>query len=258
MTNYTVVTGAASGMGRAIAGALAENGERLVLIDIDPRVHELSCTAGGDAIITRVADITDAQAIGSIIDQVNREHGPTLKLVNNAAMMKNKPLAEISLGDWQDLLNINLTGAFIMSQAVGLHMRRHEAGAIVHIGSVAAAFGRNGGGAYSAAKAGIVGLSNTICVEWGAHGIRSNVVHPGLMRTPLSEAFYQDPDVNEQRCAQIALARPGVAEDVADMVRFLLSDGGRYVSGAEITVDGGFSRMALKNYPVPKTSPEKS
>ena len=225
MTSYTVVTGAASGMGRAIAGALAENGERLVLIDIDPRVHELSCTAGGDAIITRVADITDAQAIGSIIDQVNREHGPTLKLVNNAAMMKNKPLAEISLGDWQDLLNINLTGAFIMSQAVGLHMRRHEAGAIVHIGSVAAAFGRNGGGAYSAAKAGIVGLSNTICVEWGAHGIRSNVVHPGLMRTPLSEAFYQDPDVNEQRCAQIALARPGGAEDVADMVRFLLSDG---------------------------------
>ncbi len=80
----------------------------------------------------------------------------------------------------------------------------------------------------------------------------------GADANPLSEAFYQDPDVNEQRCAQIALARPGVAEDVADMVRFLLSDGGRYVSGAEITVDGGFSRMALKNYPVPKTSPEKS
>ncbi len=80
MTNYTVVTGAASGMGRAIAGALAENGERLVLIDIDPRVHELSCHRRRRRHhITRVADITDAQAIGSIIDQVNREHGPTLK-----------------------------------------------------------------------------------------------------------------------------------------------------------------------------------
>ncbi|TDR32105.1 SDR family NAD(P)-dependent oxidoreductase [Aquamicrobium defluvii] len=252
MTGYTVVTGAASGMGRAIAEALAKDGERLVLIDIDPLVHELSLPAGGDAIITRVADISDAESIRSILDRVNSEHGPTLKLVNNAAMMRNKPLAELSLDDWKKLLDVNLTGAFILSQAVGRHMRAAGDGAIVHIGSVAAAFGRNGGGAYSAAKAGIVGLSNTICVEWGAYGIRSNVVHPGLMRTPLSEAFYRDTHVNAQRRAQISLGRPGVGEDVAQVVRFLLSDGGRYMSGAEITVDGGFSRMALKNYPVPK------
>jgi NAD(P)-dependent dehydrogenase (short-subunit alcohol dehydrogenase family) len=160
-------------------------------------------------------------------------------------------LATVSLEDWNLLLSVNLTGYLLCAQAFGKAMIERGRGAIVHTASIAGSNAQAFSGAYSVSKAGVLMLSRQLAVEWGPHGVRSNVLSPGLVRTPMSEEFYLAPGVAERRAAAVPLGRVGTPEDMAQAVLFLASDRAGFINGQEIIVDGGFEHMLMSLVPRP-------
>lgn len=248
------VTGSGSGIGRGIAQRLASEGALVAVLDIDRAAAEETVAvireAGGkgEAFDCDVADEASFRTAG---DAIAARLGNVDVVVNNAGFLRPAALDELSLEQWNAVLSVNLTGAFLSILVFGRSMRAAGRGVFVHVGSIASQFAQTRGGAYSASKAGICGLSSTIAAEWGPDGIRSNVVHPGMIRTALSAAFYSDPELAKRREATVASRRTGVPDDIAGAVLFLASDQSAYVNGAELTVDGGFSRMAIDLIPRP-------
>ena len=243
-----VVTGAGSGIGRGIALVLAGAGARVAILDRDPQGGEATraeiVRAGGEATAIP-CDTADAASVAAAAARSAAAFGDCDVLVNNAGVLRPGPLDMLALEEWNTVLAINLTGYFLCAQTFGRQMRARGRGALVHIASIAAAHPTAQAGAYSVAKAGVDMLSRQLAVEWGAHGIRSNVVHPGLIRTPMSQSFYDQPGVTERRSAAVPAGRIGAPDDVAQAVLFLASDRAAYISGQALTVDGGFSRMLM-------------
>ena len=255
------VTGAAGGIGRAIALGLAGAGCRVALLDRDAdglaetlRLVQES-GAEGRAI---GCDVSDPASVALAAQASLDAFGPCAVLVNNAGLLRPGPLATISLAEWNLLLSINLSGYLLCAQQFGSQMRMRGRGALVHIASIAGQHATGFSGAYSVAKAGIVMLSRQLATEWGGAGIRSNVVSPGMILTPLSQAFYDDPAITAARSAVIPAGRIGRPEDIADAVLFLASPRAAYVTGDEITVDGGFSRSIMGLIPRPGYERPKS
>ena len=243
-----VVTGAGSGIGRAIALALAGAGANVALLDINEQGMSDSLaeieTGGGEALAIR-CDTSDAASVADAATRCAAALGPCDVLVNNAGVLRPGPLATLSLEEWNKVLAVNLTGYFLCAQAFGAQMRSKGGGSVVHIASIAAEHPTASGGAYSVAKAGIAMLSQQLAIEWGADGIRSNAVHPGLILTPMSQAFYEQPGTAERRSQAVPLGRIGRPDDIAQAVLFLAGARSAYISGQDITVDGGFTRMLL-------------
>jgi glucose 1-dehydrogenase len=146
---------------------------------------------------------------------------------------------------------VNLTGYLICAQAFGPGMMQRGSGALVHIASIAASNPQPRSGAYSPSKAAVAMLSRQMALEWGPQGIRSNIVSPGLIRTPMSESFYQAPGIKERREAMLPSRRIGTPQDIADAVLFLASPRAGYVNGAEILADGGLSTVVMEQTPRP-------
>lgn len=248
-----VVTGAGSGIGRAVALGMAEAGASVVLLDRDGE----SCRAAAEALrptgartLALACDIASLESIATA-ERASRALGPCDVLVNNAGILSPGSLATITLEEWNRLLSVNLTGYLLCAQAFGKAMVERGRGAIVHTASIAGSNAQAFSGAYSVSKAGVLMLSRQIAVEWGPHGVRSNVLSPGLVRTPMSEGFYQAPGVAERRAAAIPTGRVGTPEDIAQVVLFLASDRAGYVNGQEIVVDGGFAHMLMSLVPRP-------
>jgi NAD(P)-dependent dehydrogenase (short-subunit alcohol dehydrogenase family) len=248
-----VVTGAGGGIGRAVALGMAEAGASVVLLDrnID------NCRATAEALrptdahtLALECDIADADSVASA-ERAARVLGPCDILVNNAGVLQAGPLATVRAEDWNLLLSVNLTGYLLCAQAFGKAMIERGRGAIVHTASIAGSKAQGFSGAYSVSKAGVLMLSRQLAVEWGPHGVRSNVMSPGLVRTPMSETFYQDQTVAQRRAAAIPLGRIGTPEDMAQVVLFLASDRAGFVNGQEIIVDGGFEHMLMSLVPRP-------
>lgn len=249
-----VVTGASGGLGRAIASELAQAGMRIALLDYDERgaasvAAELAGT-GADAIGIG-CDVSAQASVTAAAGRVSATFGAPDLLVNNAAVLRPGALDTLALGDWNAMIAVNLTGYFLCAQTFGRAMLDAGKGAIVHVASIAAHHPQGGSGAYSVTKAGVAMLSRQLATEWGPRGIRSNVVCPGLVRTPMSEPFYTAPGVLEKRTAVVPMRRIGAPADIADAVVFLASDRASYISGEEITVDGGFTRMVMNLIPRP-------
>eukprot|EP01133_Synstelium_polycarpum_P005417 gene5417-6269_t len=215
-----VVTGAAGGIGAVVARELVKQGASVVLLDLDlSKCTELAANLSeqSEAQISALAcDISDPQSVRQAAAQVQERYGRCDILINNASVLRPASLENITLEQWNQVLSVNLSGYLLCAQAFGKQMLAQGSGSIVNIASIAAHSPQPWSGAYSTAKAGVAMLSRQFAVEWGDRGIRSNAICPGLIRTPLSAAFYADPEIERQRSAMTASRRIGEPQDIAD------------------------------------------
>jgi NAD(P)-dependent dehydrogenase (short-subunit alcohol dehydrogenase family) len=249
-----VVTGGGGGIGRAVAVSLARAGARVAAIDLDARGLEVTRTElhkiSGDPIVAR-CDTSSVDSITAASETIEKALGPCGVLVNTAAVLRPGGLENLSLAEWNAVLSVNLTGYFLCAQIFGRQMRKAGRGSIVHVASISGSHAQGQSGAYSVSKAGVIMLSRQLASEWGPQGIRSNVVSPGMVITPMSQSFYDTPGVTERRSAVVPLRRVGMPKDIADAILFLASDRSSYVNGDEITVDGGYANMLMNLVPRP-------
>lgn len=233
-----LVTGAARGIGRAIAIRLAEQGDGLALNDIDAEilsqtVYQLK-ESEHDA-IGLAGDVSDPKAVQDMVAKVVQQYGRIDGLVNNAGIGGvGKTLLELSLEEWDEMLRIDLTASFLMCQAVVPHMVAQGRGRIVNISSITAMMGVAGSTHYAAAKAGIIGFSKSLAREVAESRINVNVVAPGLIDTAMSRKR----GIDHQRHL-VAWPRIGEPEDVASVVAFLLSDKAEFITGQVLSPNGG-------------------
>jgi len=248
------VTGAASGIGRAVAEALAAVGAQVALIDRNgDAVRQVAgrIAATGAPAIGIDCDIGDEAAVRAAAAQARRELGPVDGLVNNAGLLRPGALDEISLADWNAVLSVNLTGYLLCAREFGRDMLERGRGSLVHIASISSLHPQTRSGAYSASKAGVLLLNNQLAAEWGPRGVRSNAICPGMIRTALSAKFYEVPGFEARRAAVTASRRIGEPVDIAEPALFLLSDRAGYVNGTELVVDGGLDCMLMDMVPRP-------
>ena len=196
-------------------------------------------------------DTSDPASVAAACERLTAALGPCDVLVNNAGFLSPGALASLPLDAWNANIAVNLTGYFLCAQAFGRAMLERRRGAMVHIASIAASQPQPWSGAYSVTKVGVMMLSRQLALEWGPRGVRSNVVCPGMIRTPMSESFYQAPGVAERRAAIVPRGRVGKPEDIADAVAFLASPRADYVNGEDVLVDGGFCAVLMAQAPRP-------
>lgn len=245
-----VITGGGGGIGKAVALELSANGVHCNVLDraselVDATVAEI-IENGGKA-TGHVCDVTDEAAVNSIAASIK----VCDILVNAAGLVRPGALADLTTAEWEDLLKVNLTGYFLMARTFTPHLVASGNGSMIHIASISSTNPQGSSGAYSVSKAGVVVMSKQLAFELGPKGIRSNTVSPGLVRTPMTEAYYQVGDVAQRRDAAVPVGRVAKPDDVADIVAFLASDRARYVTGADIVADGGFSQTLMSSVPRP-------
>ena len=249
-----VVTGAGGGIGSELALRLLDAGARVALLDRDAqRLAHMAVELGehADRVLTMTCDVTDTLDVQAAADEVARTWGPAALLVNNAASLYADALMDIAVDKWNQLLAVNLTGYLLCAQAFGRQMMVNGGGAMVHIASISASIPQAYSGAYSVSKAGVKMLSQLLAVELGEHGVRSNVVSPAMIRTPMSEGIYQDPAVRQRREDIVPAGRISTPADIAGTVLFLASEHASYISGQEILIDGGLTQAWLSLIPRP-------
>lgn len=228
-----LVTGAASGIGAQIATTLAGQGATVAGADLKDG-FPAACASG------HRIDVADPGSVRDGVRAVLDEHAAIDILVNSAGVVRLAPAAELDVHDWQFTVDVNLTGTFLMCQAVSAAMRAQRRGRIVNIASQAAGVGLDRHAAYCATKAGVNGLTRTLALEWGPHGITVNAVSPTVVLTELGRAAWDNP-AGEAHRAQIPTGRFAEPAEVAATVAYLASDEAAMVNGAELRVDGGYT-----------------
>lgn len=235
-----IVTGGSRGIGRAVAASLAEDGASVVVSGRDPvrvEVEAKELEALGASVLAVQADVARREDVDRLVDRARERFGRVDVLVNNAGITRDVLLVRMKDDDWDAVLNVNLRGAFLMTRAVAKVMMRQKGGRIINIASTAGAMGNAGQANYSAAKAGLIGLTKAAARELAQWGILVNAVAPGLIDTDMTAGL--PAETREALLAQIPLKRIGVAREVAEVVRFLVGDGANYVTGQVIHVNGG-------------------
>jgi NAD(P)-dependent dehydrogenase (short-subunit alcohol dehydrogenase family) len=245
-----LVTGAGSGIGRAIAVRLARDGAAIVLAG--QRRAQLDETAaliasGGGTATAAACDIADAEQVRRMVDTAVQTHGRLDILVNSAARNRpetpvNERVAELSEAWWAATMDVNLTGAFHCCKCALQEMLRTGGGSIINVASTSGLTGNWNQGAYVASKHGLIGLTKSIALDYAAHGIRANAICPGFIETERSLKFStlnRSPDWRARKLAEIPLGRLGQPDEVANLAAFLASDEAAYITGAAIPIDGG-------------------
>ncbi|WP_063049744.1 3-oxoacyl-ACP reductase FabG [Nocardia arthritidis] len=241
-----VVTGAARGIGAAVARRLAADGMAVAVLDLDEAacktvVDEIE-SADGRALAVGV-DVSDEAAVTRAVDRVAAELGAPAVLVNNAGILRDNLLFKMSVDDWDAVLNVHLRGSFLLARAVQAHMIEQRWGRIVNLSSTSA-LGNRGQANYAAAKAGLQGFTKTLALELGKFGVTANAVAPGFIETEMTASTAARMNIPFEEfktamAAQIPVARTGTPADVAHTVSFLVSEGAGFVSGQVIYVAGG-------------------
>jgi 3alpha(or 20beta)-hydroxysteroid dehydrogenase len=227
-----IVTGAARGMGAQHVRGLVGAGAKVVATDVlDDQGRALAAELG-DAVMYRHLDVTDADGWETVVAQAEEAWGPVKVLVNNAGIVMFGPLDALSSADWQRTIDINLTGVFLGMRAVVPSMKRANGGAIVNISSTAGLQGYANLGAYVASKWGVRGLTKTAALELGPSNIRVNSIHPGPIRTPMTDGL------DLESVAGQPIPRVGEPEEVTAMLLFILQEA-TYSTGHEFIIDGG-------------------
>jgi len=235
-----VVTGGSRGIGAAIAALLAEAGAAVVVSGRDADRLERTAKdleATGASIATVIADVASREDCERLVDTAKQRFGRLDVLVNNAGITRDGLVVRMKDDDWDRVMETNLRGAFLMTRAAAKVMMRQKSGRIINIASVAGAMGNAGQANYSAAKAGLIGLTKSTARELAHWSILVNAVAPGLIATDMSAAIPEA--AREALLAQVPLGRIGTAREVAEVVRFLAGEGAAYITGQVLHVNGG-------------------
>jgi 2-deoxy-D-gluconate 3-dehydrogenase len=236
-----LVTGAARGLGRAMAEALAAAGADVVCVDrVATDETAAAVCARGHCAWQLHADLADRAAIMQLVERVDREIGAIDILVNNAGTIRRAPATEYSLEDWDVVLRTNLDAVFLLSQQFGRRMVERGHGKIINIASLLAFSGGITVPAYTASKSAVAGLTRALANEWAGRGVQVNALAPGYFRTDNTQALRENPVRNAEISARIPAGRWGEPEDLAGPVVFLASSASDYVNGHLLVVDGGW------------------
>ena len=241
-----IVTGAARGIGAAVAKRLAGDGYQVAVLDLD----ESACkdtvsaieSAGGKALAVG-ADVSDEKSVAAAVEKVATELGEPTVLINNAGITRDNLLFKMTVEDWDAVMNVHLRGAFLMTRAVQSYMVDAKFGRIVNLSSTSA-LGNRGQVNYSAAKAGMQGFTKTLAIELGKFGVTANAIAPGFIATEMTAATAERlglsfDDFKSNIAADIPVGRIGEVDDIAHTASFLASEGAGFVSGQVIYVAGG-------------------
>ncbi|MFI7603233.1 3-oxoacyl-ACP reductase FabG [Actinoplanes sp. NPDC049681] len=241
-----VVTGAARGIGAAVARRLGTDGFAVAVLDLDedacaPVVRDI--TEGGGRALAVGVDVADEKAVKDAVARVAEELGPPTTLVNNAGILRDNLLFKMSVDEWDSVMDVHLRGSFLMSRAVQRFMTEAKWGRIVSLSSTSA-LGNRGQANYAAAKAGLQGFTKTLAIELGKFGVTANAVAPGFIETDMTAATaarmgVDFEDLKKAAVTQIPVGRTGTPDDVAHAVSFLVSEEAGFVSGQVLYVAGG-------------------
>jgi gluconate 5-dehydrogenase len=237
-----LITGAARGIGYALASALAQAGARVVLnARTQAGLEEAARTlreSGAEVAVSRF-DVTDPAAIGAAVDAIEASVGPIDILVNNAGIQRRAPLEKFDDRDWRELMATNLDSVYYVSKAVARHMIARGRGKIINIGSVQCELARPTIAPYTASKGAVKNLTKGMCADWARYGLQINAIGPGYFATPLNQALVADPVFDEWLRKRTPAGRWGKLEDLHGAVVFLASSAADFVNGHTLYVDGG-------------------
>jgi 3-oxoacyl-[acyl-carrier protein] reductase len=235
-----IVTGGAQGIGAELVRTFTQQGAAVVIADVNEEgslalAGELS--AGGARVVAQRCDITSESDVDQLVERCVGELGSLDVMVNNAGITRDATMRKMTLEDFRLVIDVHLQGAWLGTRAAAAVMREQGSGSIVNMSSISGKVGNIGQTNYSAAKAGIVGLTKASAKELAHRSVRVNAIQPGLIRTPMTEAMR--PDVWESKLAEIPMGRAGEVADVANVALFLASDLSAYMTGTVIEVTGG-------------------
>jgi gluconate 5-dehydrogenase len=237
-----IVTGAAGGLGSAIARGVAQAGATVAVADIDPgrtrAVAEAISRDGQHAIPVEI-DVTSWEGVERVVGDVEGRLGPVDVLVNCAGITRRNAAVDFRQADWERIIAVNLTGVFVASQAVGRRMVGRRRGRIVNIASIAGEIGLPGTIAYCASKGGVVMLTRALAVEWAPHNVRVNAIAPSWFTTAMGELIHTEPEYAERVMRRVPVGRMGKPEELIGGVVYLASEASSMVTGHVLAVDGG-------------------
>ena len=240
--DVAVVTGGASGIGEAIARVFAGKGARVAVVDIEHAAAQRLAEELGEGCSAFKCDVSDPKSVRAVVAAVMDRYGRVDVLVNSAGVARLAPAEELSFADWDLTLRVNLTGTFLMSQAVGRTMIEAGYGKIINLASQAGSVAIRDHAAYCASKFAVIGLTKVFAAEWGGRGVNANTISPTVVLTDLGRKAWAGPKGDAHK-AQIPKGRFATPDEVAAAAVFLASHGADMVNGADLIVDGGFTVM---------------
>lgn len=239
-----LITGASKGLGKAMALALADAGARLILISRDQEKLAASVNAirqkGGQADLF-VADVTDEARIRDLEREVVAKSGHIDILINNAGVNNRKPITEFTLAEWRQVLDTNLTSAFLMCRSFVPHMKGRGYGRILNMTSIMSHVALPGRTAYAATKTGLLGFTRALALELAPDGITVNGISPGPIATEMNQPILQNPELNQQFIAKLPVGRWGRVEEIGQLAVYLCSESAAFITGTDILIDGGWT-----------------
>jgi NAD(P)-dependent dehydrogenase (short-subunit alcohol dehydrogenase family) len=241
-SKVVIVTGGASGLGKAMVEAFAEEGATVVIADVnkaDGLQFASDLSSQGKQADFLFLDVSDAEQVNTAIDSVFKKYGKIDVLCNNAGVNVRKFALDISPEEWQKVINVNLSGMFYCAQSVGRVMVQQKSGKIINTASVSAVRGHLKRAPYASAKGGVYQMTKVLAHEWGQYNVNVNAIGPGFVETPLTSKLINGPGVREEMTSKIPMKRLGKTEDIVGPVLFLASDCSSYITGQLILIDGG-------------------
>lgn len=239
--HVAIVTGSGRGIGRAAVTALAQEGVKVVVTDIDSGAVDATCTAlrqNGHEVLGITTDVCDAEQVQDLVDRTVETFGKVDILVNNAGFTRDKYLVKMPMNDWDAVIDTVLKGAYLCTKAALPSMMAQKWGRVINISS-RAHHGNPGQTNYSAAKAGLIGFSRALALEQGKFSITSNAIAPGFIETELVRALPTYERLREAALARNSVPYVGTPDDVAGAILYLASEHGRYITGETLHVSGG-------------------